>query len=101
VNPGKLGGGVEVLKIGVDGLAEVLTDTPQVTFASVDNDAGEVILAIDLDTPLEIDEELMIYLKYQTALKFEMPDTTDFTNTADVTINELTGITAVAVVEFV
>lgn len=101
VNPGKLGGGVEVLKIGVDGLAEVLTDTPQVTFASVDNDAGEVILAIDLDTPLEIDEELMIYLKYQTALKFEMPDTTDFTNTADVTINEPTGITAVAVVEFV
>jgi len=101
VNPGKLGGGVEVLKIGADGLAEVLTDTPQVTFASVDNDAGEVILAIDLDTPLEIDEELMIYLKYQTALKFKMPDTTDFTNTADVTINELTDITAVAVVEFV
>lgn len=101
VNPGKLGGGVEVLKIGADGLAEVLTDTPQVTFASVDNDAGAVSLAIDLDMPLEMDEELMIYLKYQTALKFEMPDITDFTNTADVTINEITDMTADAVVEFV
>ena len=101
VNPGKLGGGVEVLKIGADGLAEVLTDTPQVTFASVDNDAGAVSLAIDLDMPLEMDEELMIYIKYQTALKFEMPDITDFTNTADVTINEGTDMSAVAVVEFV
>ncbi|MDD1709522.1 MAG: hypothetical protein LUQ37_01290, partial [Methanoregulaceae archaeon] len=100
VNPGKLGGGVEILKIGADGLAEVLTDTPQVTFASVDNDAGEVSLEIDLDMPLEIDEELMIYIKYQTALKFEMPDTTDFTNTADVTVND-TDLMGTAVIEFV
>lgn len=101
VNPAKLGGGVEVLKIDAAGLATVITNTPQVTDVIVNNVEGKVDLKIDLGTPLEANEKLMIYIKYQTTLKFAAPDTSDFLNTANVKVNDEDLDPAIATVEFI
>lgn len=77
---GKIGGGVEIIRVDADGYATVLTKTPQVVSAAVDNDANTVGLEIALDTPLDTGENLMIYLKYKTALKGMLPDESDFVN---------------------
>ncbi|HPM62262.1 MAG TPA: hypothetical protein PK955_07265, partial [Methanoregulaceae archaeon] len=53
-------------------------------------------LEIALDEPMAADEALMIYCKFQTALKKTLSDTTPFVNEA--TVN---GETATATVEFV
>lgn len=87
VNPGKLGGGVEVIRVNATGYAEVLTDT-QVTSDSVDNSVNEVELVINLTAPLDVDEHLMIYIKFQTTLKHETPDYTNFVNEVNAYIDE-------------
>lgn len=96
INPAKLCGGVDVLRIDADGYATELSGTDQVVSATVDNDANTVTLEIALDEPLAADEELMIYCKFRTALKGLLPDTNTFVN--EVTVN---GETANATVEFV
>ena len=96
IKPGKLCGGVDILRIDADGYATELSGTDQVVSATVDNDANTVILEIALDEPLAADEELMIYCKFRTALKGLFPDMTTFIN--EVTVN---GETASATVEFV
>lgn len=101
VNPDKLGGGVEVIRVDSTGNATVLTGTTQVTSASVDNAGNMVDLTIDLDTPLAADEKLVVYIKFQTALKGMTPDFTDFENSADVVINSGASQTAAATIEFV
>lgn len=78
VKRGKVSGGVEVIRVDADGYATVLTKTPQVVSAVVDNDAHTAILEIALDTPLDPGEILIIYLKYKTALKGMLPDVSDF-----------------------
>ena len=87
VNPGKLGGGVEVIRVNATGYAEIVTDT-QVTSASVDNSANKVELVINLTAPLEVDEHLMIYFKFQTTLKHELPVYADFVNEVNAYIDE-------------
>lgn len=89
VNPGKLGGGVEVLRVNTTtGVASVLTNTAQVTSATVDNAGNTVNLTINLTTPLAFDEKLMIYIKFQTAEKGTVPTiSNDFVNKADVLVN--------------
>ncbi len=96
INPAKLCGGVDVLRIDADGYATELSGTDQVVSATVDNDANTVTLEIALDEPLAADEELMIYCKFRTALKGLLPDTNTFVN--EVTVN---GESANATVEFV
>lgn len=95
VKPGKLGGGVEVIRVNSEGYATVLTGTDQVVSAAIDNEANTVSLEIALDDPLVADEELMIYVKFQTTMKGAMPDTDIFTN--DVSVN---GELASAAIEF-
>jgi hypothetical protein len=102
VNPAKLGGGVEVLRVNTTtGVATDITNTPQVTSASVDNTLHTVKLTINLAAPLAVDEKLMIYVKFQTALKGMLPDTNDFVNMADIVINGGTPQTATATINFV
>lgn len=102
VNPAKRGGGVEILRIDAAGLATALTDDlVQVPTVVVDNDAGTVNVYIDLASPLGAGEKLMIYIKYKTALKGQLPDFNDFVNENEVTINDGTPILASATIEFV
>lgn len=103
VNPDKRGGGVEILRIDANGLATILTDDlVQVPTVVIDNTAGTVTVDIDLASPLEADENLMIYIKYKTALKGLLPDFNDFANENVVTINDgITPMTASAIIEFV
>ncbi len=101
VNPAKLGGGVEVLRVNTTiGNAVDITDTTQITSATVDNAAGTVNLTINLTTPLASDENLMIYVKFITALKGKLLNTNDFVNTA-VIITNLGTETATATINFV
>ncbi len=101
VNPGKLGGGVEVLRVNTStGVATVLTDTAQVTSATVDNTGNTVKLTINLTTPLAVDENLMIYVKFMTAEKGAVPTiSNDFVNIANVLVNGSPG-TASATIKF-
>ena len=99
VNPGKVGGGIEIIRIDSAGFTEVLTDTSQVT-GNVFNDIGEVTVNIELDTPLENDEKLMIYVKFKTALKGDSPEMWDFVNQAEVIIEGVPIVTE-ATIEFV
>ena len=96
IHPAKLCGGVDIIRVDADGYATELSGTDQVVSATVDNDANTVSLEIALDEPLATDEELMIYCKFQTALKKMLPDIATFVNEA--TVN---GETANATVEFV
>ncbi len=96
IHPTKLCGGVDVIRVDADGYATELSGTDQVISATIDNDANTVSLEIVLDAPLAADEELMIYCKFQTALKGQLPDTAAFVN--EVTVN---GEGASATVEFV
>ncbi len=96
IHPAKLCGGVDVIRVDADGYATELSGTEQVVSATVDNDANTVSLEIALDEPLAVDEELMVYCKFQTALKKALPDTTNFVNT--VTVN---GEVASATIEFI
>ena len=96
IHPPKLCGGVDVIRVDADGYATELSGTDQVVSATVDNDANTVMLEIALDEPLAADEELMIYVKFQTALKGLVPDTNTFVN--EVTVN---GEAASATVEFI
>jgi hypothetical protein len=96
VHPAKLCGGVNVIRVDAGGYATDLSGTDQVVSATIDNDANTVDLEIALDEPLATDEELMIYIKFQTALKGLSPDTNPFVNEA--TVN---GEIANATVEFV
>lgn len=102
VNPSKLGGGVEVLRVNTTtGVATILTATAQVTSATVDNAGNTVKLTINLTTPLAVDENLMIYVKFQTAEKGTVPTiNNDFVNKADVSVNDSPG-TASATINFV
>jgi hypothetical protein len=95
INPGKLCGGVEIIRIDAGGYATILTSTDQVVSATVDNDANTVVLEVVLETPLAADEELMVYYKFQTALKKERPDFSNFINEVDVS-----GEVASATIEF-
>jgi hypothetical protein len=95
IKPGKLCGGVEVIRVDAQGYATVLTGTDQVVSAIIDNDANTVTLEIALDEPLVAEEELMIYIKFQTTLKGAEPDTDVFTN--EVSVN---GELASAAIEF-
>ena len=97
INPGKLGGGVEVIRVDAEGYATVLTGTGAVTAAAVDNDAGTVSLTIELETPLAEGERLMVYCKFQTVLRGSLPDMTDFVNAVTVNVDE----SASATIEFV
>jgi hypothetical protein len=56
----------------------------QVVSGIVDNDLNTVNLVISLDEPLEEDEELMIYIKFNTALKRAPVDMRTFTNEVSV-----------------
>jgi hypothetical protein len=96
VHPAKLCGGVDIIRVNASGYATDLSGTDQVVSATIDNDANTVSLEIALDEPLATDEELMIYIKFQTALKGLSPDTNTFVN--EVTVN---GEIANATVEFV
>jgi hypothetical protein len=96
VHPAKLCGGVDIIRVNASGYATDLSGTDQVVSAAIDNDANTVDLEIALDEPLDTDEELMIYIKFQTALKGLLADTNPFVNEA--TVN---GETANATVEFV
>jgi hypothetical protein len=96
VHPAKICGGVDIIRVDADGYATELTGTDQVISATIDNDANTIDLEIALDEPLATDEELMIYVKFQTAMKGLLPDTNTFVNEA--TVN---GETASATVEFV
>jgi len=96
IHPAKLCGGVDIIRVDAGGYATELSGTDQVVSATIDNDANTVSLEIALDEPMTADEELMIYLKFQTALKGMLPDTNTFVNEA--TVN---GETANATVEFI
>ena len=100
VNPGHVGGGIEIIRINSAGSTEVLTYTSQVT-GNVDNDIGKVTVNIELDTPLENDEKLMIYVKFKTALRHDLPEMWDFVNQAEVIIDEGASIVTEATIEFV
>ena len=100
VNPGHVGGGIEIIRINSAGFTEVLTDTSQVT-GNVFNDIGRVTVNIELDTPLENDEKLMIYVKFKTVLKHDLPEMWDFVNQAEVIIDEGVPIVTEATIEFV
>ena len=103
VNPAQLGGGVEVIRVNATGYATVLTKTSQVT-ATVDNVGNQVTVDINLTSPLEANEHLMVYVKFKTALKgLEPPENfgyMDFVNSAEVTIDEREPILAEATIEF-
>lgn len=99
VNPDHLGGGIEVIRVNSAGYAEVITET-QVTDWSVDNAFNQVTVVIHLTSPLEADEHLMIYVKFQTALKHSPPEWWDFINTAEVIIDEGSPTEVDATVEF-
>ncbi len=101
VSPAQLDGGVEVLRVNTaTGNAVVITDTPQVTSATINNTAGTVNLTVNLSTPLARDENLMIYIKFMTSLKGSLPNLNDFVNRADAVINGSPG-TASAIINFV
>ncbi|MCP8322608.1 MAG: hypothetical protein L6N96_00310 [Candidatus Methylarchaceae archaeon HK02M2] len=93
VNPAQLGGGVEVILIeDSTQLATILTYEDWVT-CDVDNEAGEVDIDIDFtqstDGSLDPGDTLMIYIKFQTAMKHEDwsgPDS--FTNEAIITADD-------------
>jgi len=87
---------VDIIRVDAGGYATELSGTDQVVSATIDNDANTVSLEIALDEPMAADEELMIYLKFQTALKGMVPDSDPFVNEA--TVN---GETANATVEFI
>jgi hypothetical protein len=99
INPRKLCGGVEVIRVDADGYATILTKTDQVVSATVDNDANKVSLEIALENPLGNDEDLMIYLKFKTAPKRERADFSDFVNEVTVT-SEGNAEVANAAIEF-
>jgi hypothetical protein len=98
VNPAKLGGGVEIIMVDPDGYATILTDEPGIS-ADVDNDANEVEISINLieatGDSLPAGWTLMVYIKFQTAMKHK--PWTDFNeyfvNTAEVNIDETTFFT--------
>jgi len=85
INPGKICGGVDVIRVNATGYAEILTGTEQVS-GSVDNELNTVTLDIALESPLGADEQLMIYCKFQTTEKRALPLYGDFLN--EVTVND-------------
>lgn len=88
VNPAHLGGGLEVIRVNATGYAEVLTDTPQITGWSIDNTNDLVTLNIELTNSLEDGENLMIYVKFKTAEKGSLPDSSYyFENSAEIDID--------------
>ena len=101
VNPDHLGGGIEVIRVNATtGLAKVITDTIQVTDWSVNNTLNQVRVVINLTSSLKADENLMVYVKFKTALKHSAPEWWDFVNTAEVIINEESPVEVNATVEF-
>jgi hypothetical protein len=99
INPGHLGGGIEILVIDPDGYATILTDEPGI-WASVYNDEpyNDALISIDLETAwggiLEPGYKLMIFVKFQTAMKHEYFPALpyydfDFWNTPDIWINNM------------
>ena len=101
VNPGKRGGGVEVIRLNSTTCnAVVLTDTANVSSAEVNNDINRVKLIINLTEPLKPNEHLMIYVKFRTALKHKMPDYSDFINQAKVYVDNGGLLAAQATIEF-
>jgi len=87
---------VDIIRVDAGGYATDLSGTDQVVSAAVDNDANTVSLEIALDEPMTADEALMIYCKFQTALKGMLPDSNPFVNEAIVN-----GETVNATVEFI
>jgi hypothetical protein len=98
INPAKYGGGIEVLIVDPMGYATVITHYPGL-WGSVWNDIfDDALIYIDLDTaiggPLPPDHTLMIYVKFQTAMKHQVfPDPTvpydyEFWNRPNIWINE-------------
>ncbi|HIH44551.1 MAG TPA: hypothetical protein HA257_05605, partial [Candidatus Methanoperedenaceae archaeon] len=101
VNPDKIRGGIEIIRVNrISGLATIITNTEEVTSVHIDNTGNTVSLNIDLHTPLEADESLMVYIKFKTSLKQLPPIYEDFDNEARVYINSGTGKEATASIEF-
>ena len=86
INPGKICGGVDVIRVNMTTeLATDLTGTEQVS-GSVDNELNTVTLDIVLESPLGADEQLMVYCKFQTTEKRSLPVYGTFLN--EVTVND-------------
>jgi hypothetical protein len=91
VNPAKVGGGVEIILVDPDGYSTIITKDPGVT-AEVDNENNWVNISIELDEQLQSGWNLMIYIKFQTAMKHKKvraPFNYDFNNTAYVYLNDI------------
>jgi hypothetical protein len=100
INPAKIGGGVQVIRVDAGGIATVLTRTAQVVSGAVDNSANTADLEIMLDEPLAADEKLMIFMKFKNAMKKVVPDYTNFVNNVSVTSDGTVEATS-ATIEFV
>lgn len=85
VNPPKLGGGVNIIRFNdtTNSFMDI-TNTSQITSENINNTLGIINITISLDSPLSIDEELIVFVKFNTALKNELPNYADFDNTVDV-----------------
>jgi hypothetical protein len=91
VNPPKVGGGVEIILVDPDGYSITITKDPGVT-AEVDNENNWVNVSIELDEQLPSGWNLMIYIKFKTAMKHEKvrtPFDYTFNNTAYVYLNDI------------
>jgi hypothetical protein len=94
INPAHLGGGVEVIMVDPYGFATILTDEPGIS-ADVYNDLNYVDISIDLNAatggPLPDGWTLMVYVKFQTAMKHELWEgdfDEYFDNTVEIEIDE-------------
>jgi hypothetical protein len=97
INPAHIGGGIEIIIVDPDGFVEVITDYPGIS-ATVWNDDpfNDALISINLDTaiggPLPPDHILMVYVKFQTAMKhlpFDLPYDNEFWNRPIVWINDI------------
>jgi hypothetical protein len=84
VNPAKICGGIDILRVDADGYATMITGTTQVISGIVDNNSNTISLEIALNEPLGEEEKIMIYVKFKTALKGAEPDMATFTNEVSV-----------------
>jgi hypothetical protein len=102
VNPAHVGGGVEVIHV-IGGFATVLTDTGVITSSNVDNTSNDVDLTLDLSLgptgQVDPGESLMIYIKYKTSEKGDLPIGGEFVNTAAVNVEGLDAVDASATIE--
>jgi len=99
VNPAHVGGGVEVIQVDSGGFATVLTDTGVIVNSNVDNTGNDVDLWLDLSLgptgQVDPGESLMIYIKFKTSEKGDLPLGGEFVNDAAIDVEGLnTGASA-------